>query len=548
MEAKQTAGATQYVALEEPVPLSQSVLWNLQRAYFDQAGIKAWSGGAVPMWVTSNPFIAAAFARVARAFLEDWQAGPAGKALDPEEPVYIVELGAGSGRFAYHFLHRLTAAASPFVAPASPPGSALPDPGQPPIKYVMTEYNPALLDFWETHPSLQPLVAAGRLDFAHFEATKPDDLVLRHAGTRLGRGSLSNPLILIANYFFDSIPQDAFYVEDGHLSESLVSLQAHEGAAQGEPSILEHARLSYRRRPLTSSYYGDEELDGLLDYYRQALNETALAFPCAALRCLEFLSRLPAAARPQGGLLLLSADKGYHRLEDLQGRLEPGFEVHGSFSMGVNYHALGQYFARQGGLALHAPHRHLYLEACALALGKPAGAFAATRRAYDEALAEFGPEDFYLLQSLLDGEHTPLTPEQCLALLRLSRWDPKVYQSCFADLLAGAPSASPAVKEELREGIDGLWDNYFPIGEQYDLPYDLGVLLYKLGDYVQAAEYFERSLALHGREAKTLYNLSLCYYCLRDLPASLRCATQAASLDPDFEAAQAMVRKLQAGL
>ena len=26
----------------------------------------------------------------------------------------------------------------------------------------MTEYNPDLLEFWETHPALQPLVAAGR--------------------------------------------------------------------------------------------------------------------------------------------------------------------------------------------------------------------------------------------------------------------------------------------------------------------------------------------------------------------------------------------------
>ena len=247
-------------------------------------------------------------------------------------------------------------------------------------------------------------------------------------------------------------------------------------------------------------------------------------------------------------MLLLSADKGYHRLEDLQGRREPGFEVHGSFSMGVNYHALGRYFARQGGLALHVPQRHLYLEACAFVLGPPAGVFGETRQAFDEAIAEFGPEDFYLLQSLLDAEHTPLSAEQSLALLRLSRWDPKIFQSCFADLLASAPAAALAVKEELREGTRRLWDNYFPIGEQYDLPYDLGVLLYKLGDYARAVEYFERSLALHGREAKTLYNLSLCHYCLRDLPPALRSATQAALLDPSFEAARAMVRKLQGEL
>lgn len=543
-EASETAQPETYYPLEEARPLSQSVLWSLQRAYFERAGIAAWSAGAVPMWVTSNPFIAAAYARVARAFLHDWQAGPGGTSLDPEQPVYILELGAGAGRFAYHFLRRLTASSSSAALDALSPDS-----DRPAIKYVMTEYNAALLEFWETHPALQPLVAAGRLDFARFDAEQPAELVLRHAGTRLAPGSLNNPLILVANYFFDSIPQDAFYLEDGRLNESLVSVLAPRTEAErDDPSLLQRVRLAYERRPVAGSYYGDGELDGLLDDYRQLLSGTALAFPCAALRCLEFMRRLPACAGGHGGVLLLSADKGYHRLEDLQGRREPGFEVHGSFSMGVNYHALEQYFVRHGGLALYVPHRHLYLEACAFVLGKPAGAFTETRQAYDEAIGEFGPEDFYLLQSMLDAEHTPLTADQSLAMLRLSRWDPKIFQSCFADLLAGAPSASLAVKEELREGTSRLWDNYFPIGEQYDLPYDLGVLLYKLGDYARAVEYFERSLALHGREPKTLYNLSLCYYCLRDLPAALRSATQAALLDPGFEAARAMVRKLQAEL
>jgi tetratricopeptide (TPR) repeat protein len=312
--------------------------------------------------------------------------------------------------------------------------------------------------------------------------------------------------------------------------------------------LLAKVRLAYERRPVTGSYYGDAGLDGILEEYRRLVDGTALAYPTAGLRCLDFLRRLPEHADAPGGLLLLSADKGYHSPEDLQGRREPGFEVHGSFSMGVNYHALGQYFARHGGQALFVSHRHFYLDTCGFVLGEPAQGYAQTRAAFEEAMAEFGPEDFYLLQGLLNRDHTPLTAEQCLALLRLSRWDPKIFQSCFPDLLESTPSASLAVKEELREGTDRLWDNHYPIGEQYDLPYDLGVLLYKLNDYPRALGYFERSLALHGREAKALYNISLCHYCLRNLEPALRSATQAALLDPDFEPARAMVRRLQTDL
>ena len=38
--------------------------------------------------------------------------------------------------------------------------------------------------------------------------------------------SVRNPLVLIANYFFDSIPQDAFHVEGGQLYESLTIREA----------------------------------------------------------------------------------------------------------------------------------------------------------------------------------------------------------------------------------------------------------------------------------------------------------------------------------
>jgi hypothetical protein len=43
-------------------------------------------------------------------------------------------------------------------------------------------------------------------------------------GLRRNPGTVRNPLIVLANYFFDSIPQDAFYTEGGRLYESLVTV------------------------------------------------------------------------------------------------------------------------------------------------------------------------------------------------------------------------------------------------------------------------------------------------------------------------------------
>src|SRR4051794_30481461 len=90
--------------LEPPVPLGRSMVWHLQRTFYADQGIEAWSRSKVPQSITTSPLIARAYARIVFGFLRDMHAS-----IDPTHPVYIVELGAGSGRFAYRFLKAFTA-------------------------------------------------------------------------------------------------------------------------------------------------------------------------------------------------------------------------------------------------------------------------------------------------------------------------------------------------------------------------------------------------------------------------------------------------------
>ena len=50
-------------------PLSRSFLWRLQRNFFDRAGVEAWTAGIVPHYITSNPWIADAYAQVVLGWL-----------------------------------------------------------------------------------------------------------------------------------------------------------------------------------------------------------------------------------------------------------------------------------------------------------------------------------------------------------------------------------------------------------------------------------------------------------------------------------------------
>lgn len=43
---------------------SEAPIWDLQRTYYEELGIKAWNNDQVPQYITSNPMIATAYAEM----------------------------------------------------------------------------------------------------------------------------------------------------------------------------------------------------------------------------------------------------------------------------------------------------------------------------------------------------------------------------------------------------------------------------------------------------------------------------------------------------
>ena len=74
-----------------------------------------------------------------------------------------------------------------------------------PFKYVVTDFTQANIDFWKGHPSFQPLLAAGLVDFALFNAESDDVIKLQVGGEVLSAETLANPVIAICNYVFDTL-------------------------------------------------------------------------------------------------------------------------------------------------------------------------------------------------------------------------------------------------------------------------------------------------------------------------------------------------------
>lgn len=129
---------------------------------------------------------------------------------------------------------------------------------------------------------------------------------------------------------------------------------------------------------------------------------------------------------------------------------------------------------------------------------------------------------------------------QLVAYLRLSSWDANIFQGCLSTLTVRASSLPDDEKRELFTAIEQVWDMYYPIGEEQDLAFDVGLLLYEMAYYTQALDYFERSLRLYGPNPGTSLNRSLCYYNLSQFDAALLCVDDSLVLRPDFEIAQSI--------
>lgn len=517
--------------LEENQRLSASRLWHWQRQYFEEQGVEAWRRSIVPHYVTCNPVVATAYARVVFGYLRDL-VRESRLGFDATQPLHVLELGAGSGRFAYHFLKKFVPMLQHSVL------SHLR------VRVVMSDFSARNIAFWKQHPMLQDYVSQGWLDFAQVDASDPQDIVLQHSGELLCATRPGNPLVVIANYVFDGIEQDAFYVSGGKLHESLVCLRS----PQPEPdlrdaTLLQRLSIGFVQRPAQAEdHYPEPEFNHILQVYQGRLVDTHVLLPTQAMRCITHLRRLCG-----NRMLLLSADKGVSREEDLLFGGEPKLVHHGSVSLMVNYHALGLYVEQQGGLMMTPAHRHQSLQVCAALFdAQPLAAghhrtLVETCQAYAEHIGEAGPDDFYTLRRFVQGNAGELDVPQMLAYLRLSGWDANNFQACYKPLLRCAETMEGPQRREVAAMAAQVWNTYFPLGEEGDMAFALGKLLCEMEHYAGAITYLQRSLQWYGDTSDTLHHIGLCHYHLQQWPQALAHVQQALRLDPAHDPARALL-------
>lgn len=501
---------------------SEAPIWDLQRAYYEEQGIKAWQNEEVPQYITSNPIVALAYAEMIYGFLQD-----RARIGEVNEQVTVVELGAGSGRLAFHILKELCELIE-FA------GIALPS-----FRYVMSDLAEGNVTYWQQHPSLTPYAKRGLLDFARFDAVNDAEIRLTQSGDVIRPGDLLQPIIVIANYLFDGIPQELIYIEEGKVYDCKVSLRYPddpEGPALMSPTDkLEKVVMDYHYHRATEYEQETYPYHDVIKLYSNKLDDSHILFPEIGMTCLQRLGQLS-----QQGFLLLTADKGDHRLENWEYSNPPKLIVHGSFSLTANYHAIQAFFEGKGAETFFTTHHHSDLNVGCILMLKEPKRYANTRLAYRRFVERFGPDDFFSMKQWFDGRIEEMELRQILALWRLGGYDSQWLLQTAKRIWELIPTSKEYEVEDVRRGIQLMWKTYYPLEERRNLALDCGLILYQMEFYEDALLFFERSLLHSEADFEVLYYMAVCCYESSMNDAAREYTLRSLMLEPEHEGALAL--------
>lgn len=256
-------------------PLHESPLFSAQAEVYERLGMRAWSEGLVPWRATTCPALADVEASLIAAFARDCRAEGS---LGPTTPLTVIDVGAGTGRLAFHLAPKLEALGVK-------------------AHLVLTDVAPSNVSTLSAQPQLRALADRGLVSFEVFDALAPRPV---------GAGQAT---VLLAHYLFDTLPHRVFRLTgSGAAFEGLVDVDETPWAWRYEPATLPRALEG--RSPGT------------------------FLLPVGAARALEAWR-----AELDGPLLVLAADKGVTPRGPGE---DPLLARHESISAGVDFAALAR--------------------------------------------------------------------------------------------------------------------------------------------------------------------------------------------------------------
>lgn len=499
--------------IQKFTPVRDSVAWDLLKRFYCEAGPKAWDQRIVPQDSTSNCYIADTYAAITASFFRELAAE------GNSAPPLIIELGGGSGRFAWQFLNRLF--------------NYHFDDDNPCIKfnYLLTDAAALNVESWTKAPRFGPLVESGVLEFA--ELSMAADPVIKTAhGTVRPTEFRDRPVIIIANYLFDSIASNLLRVKNHKIEQVLVALASDEARFLREPiTSFKSITERFKSRPIKGSASGNPGLDAIIAQYAEREGDFHVVVPEIGFAFLEnFLDR-------ETPLMMLAGDLAFTDPKEFELSSPLIFDTY--FAHYTNFHIFAELFRAQGGDAQFQRHGDPNFACGAFTCGGTGRwsdiNLASTRKVAEQSLKEFAPYDAHELSELIADTTEEASIRQILAWLRLSKFDPKIAEASLPLLMRQIQQGEDHINaEQLYEVYMEAYRSYFPSGGETTIDCGIAHLLMAINLPAAALHLIRQSTEEFGTSARRLFIQALALHRLGHSEDARAKAEASLQLDPTF--------------
>lgn len=498
----------------------ESIIWSLLHRFYMEAGPEAWSNKIVPQRSTSNAFCADTYASIVATFFKEL------RAEGNSEPPVIIELGGGSGRFAWQFLNRL------FNYHFSD------DDPCPQFTYLLTDGSTKNIEAWKGKDRFLPLIESGVLEFAEL-LIEPDPTIRMEGGDKKPADFADRPVIIVANYLFDSIASNMFRIRDHQIEQVFVQTESTERKFLKQPiTSFQSITERFQSRPIKDVPTGHALIDQAIKQYSKMPGDFHVVVPQI---CLEFVEKFLDRETP---MLLLAGDLAYSSPTEFE--LESPLIFDTYFAHYTNLHIFGELFGAYGGVMQSQRHKDANFSCSLFSLpGKSRWSDLSLDRTRETALAllkDFNPYDAHEIIELIEETAEDMSVRQSMALIRFSKFDPDVAAACIPHLLYNIEQGEEEIdRPQLYETYMEAYRAYFPDGSETHFDCGIAQLFMQLDYHAQALQLIDHSIREFGENAPRLFAMALAFLNLGDEAKAEKLVRKAEAIDPQFAPAQRMI-------